>query len=256
MSSTLPPVHKRPVSYSESHIYLPRFSEPLLQLQESRSNVSLDGLTLSRSCPSPPTTPTPSSPPLSPSPTLSPAHPPSTRNLTATAHRWAIRFTLHLVLISLFETIFFWQFVSKSEDSALTGLVDSYAHGVLAACQNITPQQRVAVDSIFDLFINQTTVDTAGAVAAATRASYNGALIRNSWLYFGGLCGLFASLSASAVALKREIRWGHIVGENLVLVSLLGLYEWMFFHTIIYQYESISPAELDRMVVDEFQATC
>lgn len=252
MSSPLTPSQRRPVSYSESHIYLPRFSEPLL-LHESRSNLSLNGpLTLEGLTPhrtSPPSSPSSSA--SSPAPT-----PPVSAAVIATAHRWAIRFSLHLVLISLFETVFFWQFVSKSEDSALTGLVNSYTRNVLAACQNLTPQERVTVDAIFDVFINQTTVDAAGASAAAIRSAYNGALLRNSWLYFGGLCGIFTTLSALAVRLKRDIRWGHIVSENLVLVTLLGLYEWMFFRTIIYQYESISPAELDRMVVDEFQAVC
>jgi len=247
MTSTFSSLPRRPISYSESHIHLPKFQDarakPLL-LHESVSSASLTEIS------TPPRSDTGTSTSTGTGTDI------QSKSMFIAAHLWAIRFSLHLVLISLFETIFFWQFVSKSEDAALTGLVSTYAGGVLAACRSLSPAQRVAVDDVFDLFINQTMVDTAGVFAAQTRATFNGVLLRNSWLYFGGLCTLFASLSAAAIALKRDIRWAHIVGENIALVSLLGLYEWMFFHTIIYQYEAISPAELDRMVVDEFQANC
>jgi len=36
----------------------------------------------------------------------------------------------------------------------------------------------------------------------------------------------------------------------------LGIYEWMFFSTIVLKYQAISMQELDRMVVDEFMAQC
>jgi hypothetical protein len=53
------------------------------------------------------------------------------------SEKWYNRFMgfgLHLTLISLFETVFFFHFVSQSEDAGLQSTVDSYVNGVLS-CQ-------------------------------------------------------------------------------------------------------------------------
>lgn len=185
---------------------------------------------------------------LSPSPLLPPWH--------HTAHRWAIRFILHIVLISLFETLFFWLFISRTEDDALIGLVSSYTGNLLSACQNLTAPQRTAVLDVLNLFINSTTTDTAGAAAAADRAAFNGILLRNSWLYFSGGLALLATTVGAALWRRLQMRWGQICAENLVLVLMLGAYEWMFFRTVVLRYQAVSPAELDRMVVDQVEDTC
>jgi hypothetical protein len=170
------------------------------------------------------------------------------------AHVWALQLSMHLVLISLFETLFFWLFVSKSEDTALTSLVNSYAGGIIDSCANMTLVQRAALINYFNALVNVTTVNAAGAVAEAGRATYNGILTRNSWLYFGGLGGIFATLAAAAA--RRRVNWRHMITENLGMVTLLGLYEWMFFRTVVYEYRSISMPELDRMVSNEFVTQC
>jgi hypothetical protein len=171
-------------------------------------------------------------------------------------HAGATRFVFHLTLISLFETIFFWQFISKSEDSALILLVNHYAKTTLNNCADMSPSQRQITTDFLNLFLNQTQVDAAGAAAAATRAAYNGILIRNSWLYFGGLAVLFAILAALSLQKDYTIHWRSLLAENLALVTFLGLYEWMFFSTIVLQYQAISVPELDRMVVDEIMSAC
>lgn len=231
------PLGRRPVSYSESDIHLPRLAMPRVA---SLMLPLLDGetpLRLSIQTPTPP-----------------PPH----RIVVwfNTAHRWALRFTLHIALISLFETVFFWQFVSTTEDQALYGLVDQYAGGVFQSCAALTPDQRASVRNLFDLFVNTTTIDVAGAAAAATRGAFNSALLLQSWGYFGGLAGLFALLATAAKLTRADIRWRQIALENLCLVIFLGIYEYMFFRTIVFPYKSVTIPELDQHVVDEFQAQC
>lgn len=143
-----------------------------------------------------------------------------------------------------------------SEDQALIGLVDSYTSGIFKSCTALTPQQRAGIDDVFDLFVNHTVVDQQGIAAAAARTAFNHGLLQKSWAYFGGTSAVFMILAILARAQGREIRWNHIVAENLCLVSLLGLYEWMFFHTIVFPYKSVSIPELDQHVVDEFQQNC
>lgn len=239
-----PPTFRRPVSFSESHIQLPRITSrerPLIV-----GSLEDIGLPLEETASSSTLVPSPLG--LSPTPLLPPWH--------QTAHRWAIRFILHIVLISLFETLFFWLFISRTEDDALIGLVSSYTGNLLNACQNLTATQRVAVLDVLNLFINSTATDTAGTAAAADRATFNGILLRNSWLYFGGGVALLATTVGAALWRRLQMRWGQIFAENLVLVLMLGAYEWMFFRTVVLRYQAVSPAELDRMVVDQVESTC
>lgn len=189
--------------------------------------------------------------PLSPSPP-----PPSAKIWLPFLHTWATRFVFHLTLISLFETIFFWQFISKSEDSALILLVNHYAASTLSSCRAMPPAQRQITTDFLNLFLNQTRTDAAGAAAGVIRAAYNAILIRNSWLYFGFLAVLFAILAALGLQKDYAIHWRSLITENLALVTFLGLYEWMFFSTVVLKYQAISVPELDRMVVDEIVSAC
>ena len=40
------------------------------------------------------------------------------------------------------------------------------------------------------------------------------------------------------------------------MIVLLGLYELMFFKTIIYRYQNKSPPELDAYIVNQLQTVC
>lgn len=146
--------------------------------------------------------------------------------------------------------------MSTSEDAALIKLINGYAAGLLRNCATLSPHQQEVVREFVSLFINQSVVDNLGLVAAEHRNTDNAVLLRNSWIYFGGLCGLFTAIATSAKMWKRDIRWSHLAGENVALITILGLYEWMFFRTVIFKYESVSMPELDSMVMDEFEAQC
>jgi hypothetical protein len=178
------------------------------------------------------------------------------RKATQTVHRVALHMTFHLLLISLFETLFFWQFVSRQEDSALTGLVNTYTGRAFSVCSNLTDTQKTDLRNFLGLFLNTTTALQAATDATSSRQVFNGALLRNSWLYFGGLATIVGLLTSTALLRRIPVRWGHLVGENLGLVAFLGIYEWMFFHTVALRYEAVTPAELDGMVLTEFQGSC
>jgi hypothetical protein len=265
----------RPHSFSESHIQLPRIlsnQKPLLltfpiQSQSSQAiEKEDDTLGLPWEPPDLPTVtsrnslvPPSSSGPLSlnspPAQTLVPSSP-APISKTARAHVWMIRFILHLVLISAFETLFFWKYVAPSEDTALTGLVNTYTSAAFGTCNQMSPAELNLTNAIFNTLINTTTTLEEARVAAASRATDNDVLYRNSWLYFGALMTLFGFLASTAHLRRISLHWGSILGENLALVTLLGLYEFMFFHTVAFRYRAVSADELDGMVVTEFTAAC
>jgi hypothetical protein len=167
-----------------------------------------------------------------------------------TPEEFALRFTFHLTLISAFETLFFWQFVAPTEDAVLIGLINGYTGGL---CQNISAGQQSIARTVFALLQNQTdAVRFAGAVAAQSRTAYNRGLIQQSWFYFGGLTIVFCLLAVGV----RAVNWRTLLVENLVLVTLLGLYEWMFFSTIVLRYQSISMPELNVMILNTVASRC
>ena len=174
----------------------------------------------------------------------------------AIIYSYSLRFSLHLTLISLFETLFFWSFISKSEDAALINLIDNYTAGLLGKCANLTINQQTIIKEIINIFINQNTVDSAGIAALNQRTAINNVLVRNSWIYVGALLTLFTTLSAVGHLKSYKTEWPLLIGENVALVGLLGLYEWMYFSTIVLQYQAISMPELDKMVLDKFQDQC
>jgi hypothetical protein len=246
------------MSFSESHIQLPRIlsnQKPLLLSIPTREELSA-GAADTLGLPWDPPSRTRLAEPVSLNSPRSPNAPPPPHAPSAVAHRWAIRFTLHLLLISAFETIFFWKYVAPSEDTALTGLVNTYTNSAFSTCANMTSTERNLTVALFNALVNTTTTLQEAQSAAAGRTLSNDILYRNSWLYFGGLMTAFGLLSSTAHVRRIPIHWGYILGENLALVTLLGLYEWMFFHTIAFRYQAVSPNELDGLVVSEFTAAC
>ena len=109
---------------------------------------------------------------------------------------------------------------------------------------------------LVDMLVNQTQVASQGAAAATDRGLANGVLLTNSWVYFGSLVILTGGLAISARYRRLPVHWRQLVCENLGLIIVLGLYEYMFFSTVVYPYQSISMPELDRMLLTEIDASC
>ena len=195
------------------------------------------------------------SPPITPAP---PSVLPTALTLpwSVRAHTWALRFALHLTLIGAFETLFFWLYVSKSEDTALTTLINGYVDGAIAGCQNLTGSQRAEASVIIATLFNATAINAAGIIAAADRTIYNDALLRNSWLYCSAIAFLFTAIAAGARFRRIPIKWSHVIGENMALVALLGVYEIMFFRTVVFRYRATTMEELDQIVVGELTGAC
>jgi hypothetical protein len=163
---------------------------------------------------------------------------------------------LHVVLISLFETVFYFQFVSQSEDAALMKTVDGILDGTVRGCQQWPANVTRDINYILDLLVNVSEISAAGSVAAAGRARDNTSLQIQSWIYTSALsAALIVSLSAFKIKGWR-INWRVLLGENLALIIGLGLYEFMFFKTIVYNYSALTVPEIDARVVEQLEQSC
>jgi hypothetical protein len=170
--------------------------------------------------------------------------------------QWSARFSVHVLLVSVFETIFFFLFVSKSEDDALKNLVGSYVDGILSTCSNWTSTERTLIGAVGNVFLNRTGINADSARAAVSRQAYNTSLYTNAWVYVAFLACLTVFFFCVAFARRLHVPWAHIFAENLALVCVLGLYELFFFKHVVFEYLAISVPELDALVVNELAATC
>lgn len=163
-----------------------------------------------------------------------------------------VKGSIHITLISIFETIFFFLYVSRSENDGILKTLNTYYDPLLNICNGWTPSFRTEILDVLDWFgvANRTVVDAAGAAAAAERNSENLHLLFWSLGYTGICIGVGGICVGILVLSKRSVRWKDLLGEHIVFVLLLGLYEWFFFRTIIYNYNTLSTPELNAYLAD------
>jgi hypothetical protein len=167
-----------------------------------------------------------------------------------------LRFLFHIVLISIFETVFFFIYVSTLEDNGIIKTVNALTGNIVNSCKNLTAIEVDIVDFFLEPFLNATTTAQQASQTLATRTLYNNSLFRNAWLYVGGFSVLFLIGVAYATCRKIRIRWRTLVFENIGLVVMLALYEYMFFSTVIFLFTPISGQEIANNFVMELQDTC
>jgi len=167
-----------------------------------------------------------------------------------------LKFLFHIALISIFETVFFFVFVSSMEDSGILKTVTVLTDNIVHSCRNLTTLEIAIVDVLLEPFLNTTVMAQQANQMLQQRTVYNAGLFRNAWIYVGGFSALFLVGVAYAKKRRIRIRWRTLVFENLGLVFLLALYEYMFFSTVIFPFLPISGQEVANNLVLELQSTC
>lgn len=167
-----------------------------------------------------------------------------------------LRFLFHITLISIFETVFFFHFVSKDEDTGILGTTNFYTNSILDRCAKFSYNETAVINYLIGPYVNASAIINAGLVAGSQRTAFNASLNALSWTYVGILAGLMGGVTAVSVWRKYKIHWIYIVTENIVLVTMLGLYEFMFFETIIKKYTVESPQEISGLFVQGLQQRC
>lgn len=164
---------------------------------------------------------------------------------------FAFKGSFHILLISAFETLFYFLYVNKSENQGILATINTYYSPLVNQCQQTWGNgTRWFVRQLLAYEINQTAIDAAGDAAYKTRTAYNSYLLMWSSLY-SVICGTVCLAATSYVWYKGwKIPWTRMLLENFMFVLLLGLYEVFFFRTIIYNYDTLSTAELNEYIVD------
>jgi hypothetical protein len=167
-----------------------------------------------------------------------------------------IKLLLHITLISVFETLFYFLYVSSLENNGIENAINTFINGAIEDCYNMSVEQIEVIDNVLETYINASDVIQKGNTEELVRHKYNKHILNIAWGYVSGLAGLFVILSVYTRVRKIKINWKNLVLENFAMVILLGLYELLFFNTIVHKYLPISTEELAQGAVEKLQTAC
>ena len=167
-----------------------------------------------------------------------------------------LRLLFHISLISIFESLFFFFYVSTLEDTGILNVVGGFIQTAANSCTNLTTPDKSFINAVLAYFVNVSQVDSQGSFALATRSQSNQRLMNISWYYVGGCSGLFVATTTYAKCRQIRIYWRKIIGENAAMILLLAVYEYMFFTTIIKPYTPITGDEITQRAVHQLNASC
>ena len=167
-----------------------------------------------------------------------------------------LRYSFHITLISIFETVFFFLYVSKLEDNGINNTIQYFVDGALQSCSNLSQEDTQILNILLDPLVNITNVRNDAIQTQLSREAHNSVLMSQSWLYVGGFGGIFLILALIALMSKIRIKWVKLITENLLFVLILAAYEFMFFTTIINPYNPVSGPEITWETIQRFSQSC
>jgi hypothetical protein len=181
---------------------------------------------------------------------------PTTSSNETIVINFSLRLLFHISFISLFESLFFFFYVSTLEDSGILNVVGGFIQSAVHTCSNSTQIERLWINTILSYFINASQIYSNGQTALATRSIQNTKLMTRSWYYVGGCSGLCFLMVVYAKFRRIRIYWKKVILENAALVILLAAYEYMFFSTIITPYVPITGDEIAEHAVKQLNTSC
>lgn len=164
--------------------------------------------------------------------------------------RFTLKGSLHLLFISSFESIFYFLYVSVSEDAGIFSTINAYYLPLLNSCSKWTNTSRIILKDIISLGLNQSSIDSEGLHATQNRYIYNSGLRHTSLVYSLVFLAVSICMVITIKVNRIPIHWQRLFTEHISFVVLLGLYEYFFYRTIIYKYSTISTPELNKYIVD------
>ena len=168
-----------------------------------------------------------------------------------------ILFFIHLFLISLFELIFFFCFVTKYEDKAINSVFTSITNSATSVCNNLTTPDKQIVDYIINLVVNGSELEKNSYDNYNIRNNYNYNLMINAVFYFVGVFIInIIIILTNIFYYKRKINFKGILLDNLIMITFLGIYEYLFFSTIVFNYLTITPQELEYNIYNNAIQSC
>lgn len=163
---------------------------------------------------------------------------------------FVLKGALHIFFISSFETLFYFLYVSASENTGIKNTIDAYYKPLIQSCNKWSNISKTLIFDIIKYEVNKTAIDKEGIRSFTSRSTYNTGLLHLS-IGYSVICLFIIGLSAFIIWWKKiQVEWQKLLLEHLAFVVVLALYEYFFYITIIYNYTTVSTAELNQYIMD------
>lgn len=154
-----------------------------------------------------------------------------------------IMFLSHLFLIAMFEIIFFFKIVSNFEKDGVLNLITSAINPIINEIQKLNTTDKEYIISALNDIVNITQLDDLNNISIKTINKNNYGLYQIAWIY-ALVIGFISFVLIFINLFKKKVNLVKVVFDNLFIIVLLGLYEFIFFKTIILNYQFIDKTQL------------
>lgn len=146
---------------------------------------------------------------------------------------------LHVFLLFSFLTLFFWTVISKTESNSINNEVVS---GISEGLKNV----RIS-DKIFTPEISNYMVKFYEGENMTVKRNNDVLLKFNITIIVLLLVGLFSSFFVRYIFCGKNINWFEVIGENAIILLLVGAIEYYFFMNIASKYVPVMPSYLPNV---------
>lgn len=164
--------------------------------------------------------------------------------------------TLHIFIMVVFEIYFYFNYVINIEKQAFTDKINAYFSELSLFNPNTETNPFINNKQIFNILLNSNqTEQQLNTLHEEYIESLNEQEQLHNYLltkscYMAGFIGLLLLIFfLNGIYNKKVIKWRWILVENILMLLLLGLFEYLFFINIIMNYNPISDAEIKYMMV-------
>ena len=141
--------------------------------------------------------------------------------------------------------------------SVIFNVFNSLTESITSKCSSLSNDSKIIIDDIFKIFVNTTQVNENAIISYNSRMVVNNNLMTKAITYFIGVLVVNIMLiCGNRCTINKKINYKEIIIDNLIMIILLGIYEYIFFSNIVFKYLSISNDEIFQNFQNKFISSC
>lgn len=181
--------------------------------------------------------------------------PPSSSKINKTILEILISVCIHTFIMAVFEIYFYFEYIIVIEKQMFMDKIMQYTHDANKYIENMDPQKK---EVIIVLFPQKNTQQIITYLYNDYQTSLHNQhelleeLLVKSYKMLAVITSiLLLFLSIGLYQYKKEIKWKHIMIENVLMFTCLGIFEYLFFMNIIMYYSPVTDEEIKYTIVKE-----
>ena len=167
---------------------------------------------------------------------------------------------VHTLLISVFETIFYFKYISNEETKAFYSSVDNISDKVINIINTYFPtlspdQKQLLRMLLFETGIEKEIdqklkeIEKKAEKDKNERDAFNKTLVSKSINIIWIIAVILLCVGLLSLLLNQPVNWSGIFYENILVLVAIGVYEFIFFKQIASNYQIGTDNELDSYII-------